>query len=138
MSKKHPETPEVDIAGLLSLKAFEHPDAERAEKNIQSTMQAVRAARHQPSLHFFPDKSLAWMFAQPRYGIAALFVLFLGLHVMQRSMPTESVGSGVVVEEPGAEIDFASMVDSNAPPSIAIPAVRSAYSSLVQPVSFTE
>ena len=138
MSKKPPETPEIDMARLLSLKAFEHPDAERVEKNIQSTLQAVRAAHHQPSLHFFPDKSLAWMFAQPRYGIAALFVLFLGLHVMQRSMPTESVGSGVVVEEPGAELDLASMVDTNVSPSMAMPAVRPAYSSLAKPLSFTE
>ena len=137
MSKKTPETPELDIAGLLSLKRFERPDAERVEKNIQSTMQAVRAARHRPSLHFFPDKSTAWMFAQPRYGIAALFVLFLGLHLMQRPMPTESVAS-MAVEEPRAELDLASMVDTNASPPVAIPAVRPAYSSRIKPVSFTE
>ena len=138
MSKEKPETPELDIAGLLSLKAFERPDSKRTEKNIQSTMQAVRAAHHQPSLHFFPDKSLAWMFAQPRYGIAALFVLFLGLNVMQRSAPSELIGSGVVLEEPGSEIDLASMIATNNPPSIAIPTARSAYSALAKPLSFTE
>ncbi|MBL7016027.1 MAG: hypothetical protein ISR84_00560 [Kiritimatiellales bacterium] len=138
MSKLNPETPELDIAGLLSLKTFERPDSERIEKSIQSTMQAVRASRCRPSLHFFPDKSTAWMFTQPRYGIAALFILFLGLHLMQRPMPTVSIGSAGVLEEPGAELDLASVVHTNTPPSVAIPAVGTDYSSLIRPVSFTE
>ena len=139
MSKKKTESLELDIEGLLALKTFERPDENRIEKNIHSTMQAVRAAHKQPSLHLFPDKSTAWMFAQPRYGIAALFVLFLGLHLMQRSMPTVSVGSAGVIEEPGTELDLASVVDTNTPPSVTIPAtVRADYSSLVRPGSFSE
>jgi len=134
---KNENTEGLDIAGLLALKAFEHPDADRIKKNVQSTMRAVRAAHEQPSLHFFPDKSLAWMFAQPRYGIAALFVLFLGLHLMHRPMSAVPAGSAGI-EHPGVEIDLANVVATNVPPLIAIPAMRPNYSSLIQPVSFTD
>lgn len=130
----------MDIAGLLALKAFENPDADRLEKNIQSTLQAVRAAHKRPSLHFFPDKSAAWMFAQPRYGIAALFVLFLGLHLMQRPIPVAPVGSAAL-EEPGLEEALSAVTATNKLPTL-IPPVptgpRQNYSSLIQPVSFTD
>ncbi len=140
MKKKDTPASGLDIAGLLALKAFERPGAERIEKNIQCTMQAVRAAHKRPSLHYFPDKSLGWMFAQPRYGIAALFVIFLGLHLMQRPMPAESVGSSVM-SEPGLAMDLSAVTETNraAPVIPPLPAgSRPAYSSLVKPVSFTE
>jgi len=135
----------LDIAGLLALKAFESPDKERIEKNVQSTLQAVRAAHKRPSLHLFPDKSTAWMFAQPRYGIAALFIVFLGLHLMSRPISTETVSSASVssaaLEEPALE-EMLSAVNAttNSPPILLpIPAVRQPnYSSLIQPVTFNE
>jgi hypothetical protein len=93
MSKnKKTAVPELDIAGLLALKKYERPDAQRVEKNIQNTMRAVRTTKNIPSLLLFPDKSFAWMFAQPRYGVAALFVLFLGLHLLERPLPAVPVG----------------------------------------------
>ncbi len=137
MSRSNKETPELDIVGLLSLKAFEQPNPERIEKGVQSTMQAVRVAHKRPSLHLFPDKSMAWMFAQPRYGIAALFILFLGLHLVRQPLPTEALGAGML-EEPSVEMDIANVVATNLPSAIAIPEVTPNYSSLIQPVSFSE
>ncbi len=133
---KKEQTEGLDIAGLLALKTYEHPDAERIEKNVQSTLQAVRAAHKRPTLHFFPDKSAAWMFAQPRYGIAALFVVFLGLHLVKQPMPAETVGTAAV-QEPRVEMEL--LVATNRAP-VAIPVLptarRPGYSpSLVQPVS---
>lgn len=84
---------ELDIVGLLTLKTYERPDEERVEKNIQGIMREVRATNQMPSLLFFPDKSFGWMFAQPRYGVAALFILFLGLHLLERPSPTTSAGA---------------------------------------------
>ena len=111
MSKnKKTATPELDIAGLLALKTYEKPDAKRVEKNIQNIMREVRTTSHVPSLLLFPDKSFAWMFAQPRYGVAALFVLFLGLHLLQRPMPVALVGTSVI-KEPNAEM--MASVDTN-------------------------
>jgi hypothetical protein len=91
--KKRPEKSgdELDIAGLLSLRAFERPDAARAEKNIQNTMHAVRSADRLPWLLLFPDKNVAGIFSQPRYGVAALFVIFLGLHLLDQPMPSGTV-----------------------------------------------
>lgn len=137
MSKNKEEILELDIAGLLSLKEFERPVPDRLEKDIQKTMNAVRAANQRPSLHFFPDKSLAWMFAQPRYGIAALFVLFLGLNLVQRPIPNAPVFPSAV-EQTDRSVDIASVMGTNMPPPTAIPAMRPNYSSLIEPVSFTE
>jgi hypothetical protein len=91
---------ELDIVGLLTLKTYERPDEERVEKNIQSIMREVRATNQMPSLLFFPDKSFGWMFAQPRYGVAALFILFLGLHLLERPLPATSAGT-VMLRVPG-------------------------------------
>ena len=94
MSKNEKTAPaELNIAGLLALKTFERPDEDRAEKNIQNIMREVRAADRTPSLLLFPDKSFGWMFAQPRYGVAALFILFLGLHLLDRPMPVTTAGT---------------------------------------------
>lgn len=130
----------LDIAGLLALKAFERPDAKRIEKNVQSTLQAVRAAHKQPSLLLFPDKSTAWMFAQPRYGIAALFILFLGLHLMQHPVPSAPVSSAAL-EKPGLQ-EMLSAVNSTTNAPVIIPPVPASrqpnYSAQIQPVSFNE
>ncbi len=59
-------------------------------------MHAVRAANKRPSLLLFPDKSLGWMLAQPRYGVVALFLVFLVLHTCGRLKPVEPVSSPLV------------------------------------------
>lgn len=124
MSEKKKELEELDIARLLALKAFERPDPKQLEKDVEKTMNAVRAAHKRPSLHFFPDKSTTWMFAQPRYGIAALFILFLGLHILNTPMPTEVVGSATV-EEPG--IDVANITGTNDVQSVDVPGIEPVY-----------
>ena len=130
MSKnKKVKTSELDIAGLLALKSYERSDAVRAEKNIQNTMRIVRSTSNIPSL--FPDKSFAWMFAQPRYGVAALFVLFLGLHLLERPLPVVSVGSMAVVKAPDEEIMVS--VDTNQLKVAPVPGVPSPLSLAGEP-----
>lgn len=131
MSENKIEAPELDIVRLLALKAFERPDPGRLEKDVQKTMSAVRAAHKRPSLHFFPDKSATWMFAQPRYGIAALFIIFLGLHLLNTPVPTEVVGSATV-EEPG--IDMADMTGTNNVPEV--PGITPIYPPVKPATSF--
>jgi hypothetical protein len=134
MSKnKKTEAPELDIAGLLALKAYERPDANRAEKNIQSTMRTVRSTSNIPSL--FPDKSFGWMFAQPRYGVAALFLLFLGLHLLERPLPASSVGSMAVVKAPDVE-SMASM-DTNQLKAASIPGISPPLSVAGEPAALS-
>lgn len=131
--KKKTETPELDIVGLLALKSYERPDAFRVEKNIQNTMRAVRATSNVPSL--FPDKNFAWMFAQPRYGVAALFVLFLGLHLLERPLPIAPVGSMAVVKAPDVE-SMASM-DTNQLKATSIPGISLPLSVAGEPATLS-
>jgi hypothetical protein len=129
MSKnKETTAPSLNVAGLLALKRYERPEAIRAEKNIQNTMRAVRTTSNAPSLLLFPDKSFAWMFAQPRYGVAALFVIFLGLNLLGRPMPVASVSPVVVVKAPGA--DIMSSVDTNRHKAANVPGIVPAYTAL--------
>jgi hypothetical protein len=133
-----------EIARLLALKAYERPDSARMEKNVQNTMQAVRVASSRPSLLLFPDKSFGWMFAQPRYGIAALFLMFLGLHLL-RVPVQEEPAAPAIVELPGAlDAEFLAGAGTNrvlmASPVLQIdsPVARSDYSSMILPVSYNQ
>lgn len=126
MKNEKKETPELDISGLLGLKKFERPDAGRNEKNIQNIMRVVRTTNNLPSLLLFPDKSFAWMFAQPRYGIAALFVLFLGLHLLDRPIPVSAGGPAVAIKTPG--VDVIEAVNTNNLKAAAIPGIPAAFS----------
>ncbi len=77
---------------LLSLKAYERPNEDRVEKNIQNIMRKIRSVNNRPGWLFLPEKGMAWLLARPRYGIAALFILFLGLHLMERPLPKPTIG----------------------------------------------
>ncbi len=132
MSKKEkPEGPELDITGLLALKAYERPDEARAEKNIQNIMREVRTTHNAPSLLLFPDKSFGWMFAQPRYGVAALFLVFLGLHLLERPLPATSVGPTVMLRAPEAA-EAVAAVGTNQLPIVPVPGLSPApYPSVI-------
>jgi len=126
MKKGKTEQPEMDVSGLLALKKYERPDERRSEKNIQNIMRTVRTTNNIPSLLFFPDKSFAWMFTQPRYGIAALFVLFLGMNLLNRPATGLTAGTATVIKEPGTEIMVS--VDTNKLKSATIPGITPAFS----------
>ncbi len=125
------EASELDIIGLLALKKFERPDVDRTEKNIQNTMRAVRATSNVPSLLLFPDKSFAWMFAQPRYGVAALFVIFLGLHLLDRPIPV-STDSPVAASNASSHEIMVS-ADTNQLKSATIPGIEPPFSIAGEP-----
>jgi len=121
--KKQPGE-ELDIPGLLALKAYEMPDESRVEKSIQNIMREVRTKGRHPSLLLFPDKRMGWMFAQPRYGIAALFVIFIGLQFLERPAQ-DPVQAGalqaVPVEEQMAAMGAAAPTNRMAGPVLAFP-----------------
>lgn len=136
MKKPEKKISDADIARLLALKTFERPDEERAEKNIQNIMRSVRTTGNMPTLLLFPEKGLGWAFAQPRYGIAALFVLFLGLHLMERPMPsTQQIAAGAAIQAPSpAESVVAVAVDTNRHKAIQFQSVTpSLYSTFSDP-----
>jgi len=80
------EIPPVDPADallrqLFHLKGYETPDAARMTRSKQNIMRQVREAnsRNRWSLSDLLEVNIPWFFAEPRYGIAALFVVFAGL-----------------------------------------------------------
>ncbi len=137
MSKpKKTEILELDIPGLLALKTYERPVDARTEKNIQNIMRTIRLTSNRPSLLLFPDKSFAWMFAQPRYGVAALFIIFLGLHLLDRPMPRSSVGT-TTLHKPDLAASIAA-AGTNQPQTTTAPGLTPTYTSLAsEPASFS-
>ncbi len=136
MSRKKTEVPDLDVAGLLALKTYERPDAARAEKNIQSIMRGIHAFERGPSTQAVNRK--LGIFAQPRYGIAVLFVLFLGLHLIDRPVPSVSAGS-VALEEPSSGLDIMASIDTNRTKAVAVPGIKPAYNPLAgEAASFTD
>jgi hypothetical protein len=121
MSKKETSAGvELDISRLLALKTYERPDPARVEKNIQNVMRAVRNTDQLPTLLHFPDKSLAWMVAQPRYGIAALFIIFLGLHLLERPLPVATSAGTAMLKAPGTA-EAVAAAGTNQVQSVAVP-----------------
>ncbi len=116
------DDPEFDVKELLVLKTYARPDRDRVEKSIENVMHAVRSAHKKPSLRHFPDKSLSWMFAQPRYGVAALFILFLGLHLLERPLPKESPGTTPINIEAPMEMELPPL-STNLPPAKILPGI---------------
>ena len=105
MKKQNTEIPDLDVMRLLELKKYERPEKNRAEKHIQNIMREVRSVSNEPALLLLPERGMGWLFAQPRYGIAALFVLFLGLHLIDRPVPKEGVGTvSLEAPEPSASV----------------------------------
>ena len=84
--KNNPETPSADtpdalLQKLLYLKGYERPDMARMVRNRQNIMRCVREvnSRKRVSLSGLLEMNIPWFFAEPRYGIAALFVIFATL-----------------------------------------------------------
>lgn len=121
--KKNIPDRELDITGLLSLKRYEMPDEQRAERNILNTMRAVRSTNNIPSLLIFPDKSFAWMFAQPRYGVAALFIVFIGLHLLDRPVPERAPALEIVPFSGEPVVELLATVETNALEAVEIPGI---------------
>ncbi|MCF7818560.1 MAG: hypothetical protein K9M54_11835 [Kiritimatiellales bacterium] len=72
---------DVLLQQLLHLKRYEIPDTHRMVKNKQNIMRLVResSSRKRWSLSDLIEVNIPWFFAEPRYGIAALFIVFAGL-----------------------------------------------------------
>ena len=134
MSRKNKQIPDLDIAGLLALRAYERPDTARAEKNIQSILREVRTLSHRPSAQELNRK--LGIFAQPRYGIAALFIIFLGLHLIDRPVPAGGTGPSAI-ERPSTGQEIAASMETNRTRSVSIPGIEPVYKPLSgEPATF--
>lgn len=88
---------------LLHLKRYETPDPDRMSRNRQNIMRRVREVRgnRRWSLSDLLEINIPWFFAEPRYGIAALFMAFAMLQFWGISARRPNTGSVFYVAESG-------------------------------------
>ncbi len=75
---------DVLLRQLFHLKGYETPDPARMTRNRQNIMRQVREAnsRRRWSLADLLEVNIPWFFAEPKYGIAALFIAFASLQYL--------------------------------------------------------
>ena len=91
------EQADVMLQHLLHLKTFEMPDSSRMTRNKQNIMRQVRQAqseKRKPLLDRL-ELNIPWFFAEPKYGIAALFVAFIGLQYAGMSARNSTTSTGI-------------------------------------------
>ena len=82
---------------LFHLKSYEIPDSERMTRNKQNIMRRVREVNSRTRWDLFDllEVNIPWFFAEPKYGIAALFIAFASLQylgVSSRHIPNGQTG----------------------------------------------
>lgn len=88
---------EVLLKQLLHLKQYEKPDVARMTRNKQNIMREVRKAqsdKRKPLLDLL-EINIPWFFAEPKYGIAALFVAFIGLQYVGINSTSSTASTGI-------------------------------------------
>ena len=83
---------DVLLRHLLHLKKYERPEMARMTRNKQNIMREVREANSQTrwSLGDLLEVNIPWFYAEPRYGIALLFIIFAGLQLWGANSREES------------------------------------------------
>lgn len=85
---------DVRLQQLLHLKRYETPAPSRMVRNKQNIMRQVRetASQKRWNLGDLLEMNIPWFFAEPRYGIAALFIVFAGLQFLGSSQKQTRTG----------------------------------------------
>jgi hypothetical protein len=88
---------EVLLQQLLHLKQYEIPETARMTRNKQNIMREVRKAqteKRKPLLDLL-EINIPWFFSEPKYGIAALFVAFIGLQYVGMNSNNSAISTGI-------------------------------------------
>jgi hypothetical protein len=82
---------------LMHLKTYETPETARMTRNKQNIMREIRNAQanKRKSLGDLLELNMPWFFAEPKYGIAALFIAFVGLQYVGMHSRTSSQSTGI-------------------------------------------
>ncbi|MDF7807512.1 hypothetical protein P4E94_08700 [Pontiellaceae bacterium B12219] len=91
------EEADVLLQKLLHLKQYEVPEVARMTRNKQNIMRQVRQAqmeKRKPLLDLL-ELNIPWFFAEPKYGIAALFVAFVGLQYVGMNAKNSATSTGI-------------------------------------------
>ncbi|RKX41429.1 MAG: hypothetical protein DRP64_11355 [Verrucomicrobia bacterium] len=108
---------DVLLQQLFHLKGYESPDSARMIKNKQNIMRSVREAssRKRWSLSDLLEVNIPWFFSEPRYGIAALFIVFAGLQFLGANAHKQTRGkTGIYTSDGGiAMLDQSTALSTN-------------------------
>ena len=82
---------------LMHLKQYERPDAARMMRNKQNIMRQVREANANKRKSFgdLLELNIPWFFAEPKYGIAVVFVAFVALQYAGITTQNSSQSTGI-------------------------------------------
>ena len=94
---------DVLLQQLFHLKGYEIPETARMTRNKQNIMRQVRevSGRKRWSLSDLLEVNIPWFFAEPRYGIAALFVVFATLQFWGISTNKQAGGKTGIYSQDG-------------------------------------
>jgi hypothetical protein len=98
---------DVLLQQLFHLKGYEIPETARMTRNKQNIMRQVRevSGRKRWSLSDLLEMNIPWFFAEPRYGIAALFVVFATLQFLGVNTQKEVRGkTGIYTRDSGMAV----------------------------------
>jgi hypothetical protein len=102
------ESADVLLQQLLHLKRYEMPETARMTKNRQNIMRQVReeSLRKRWSLGDLLEVNIPWFFAEPRYGIAALFIAFAALQFWGVSSQKQASSKTGIYTSTGSMVAF--------------------------------
>ena len=115
LDAKADEKADVLLQQLIHLKQFETPDPDRMRRSKQNIMRGVRqaqAGKRKPLLDLM-ELNIPWFFAEPKYGIAAVFVAFIGLQYVGTTARNSSKSTGIYTTGTMAALEQSSTISTN-------------------------
>jgi hypothetical protein len=110
------EPADLMLQDLFHLKRFETPDTARMVRNKQNIMRQIRqeSQNKKNTIGDLIELNFPWLFAEPKYGVAILFVAFAGLQYLgvnarqaassQTGIYTTPAGQFAAYEQPVAAV----------------------------------
>ncbi|HEY5621617.1 MAG TPA: hypothetical protein VIR77_03360 [Pontiella sp.] len=116
------------IGKLLHLKSYETPEHARMLRSRQNIIREIRntQARRRPSVGDLLESYVPWFFAEPKYGIALLFVAFVALQYAGTTARNSARSTGIYTSN-GDIAAYESAVNISTNPAVYYPALPSNY-----------
>jgi hypothetical protein len=116
------------IGKLLHLKSYETPEHTRMVRSRQNIMREIRntQASRRPSVGEILENYIPWFFAEPKYGIALLFVAFVALQYAGTTARNSARSTGIYTSN-GNLAAYDSTMNVSTNPAVYYPALPSNY-----------
>jgi hypothetical protein len=117
------------IGKLLHLKSYETPDHSRMLRSRQNIMREIRNAEasRRPSVGEILESYVPWFFAEPKYGIALLFVAFVALQYAGTAARNSARSTGIYTFNGDLAAYESTTANISTNPAVYYPALPSNY-----------